>query len=104
MINEISAAESASKPVQKAGRQLGAVAQKLQDITQQLMKMGQEHGAEALLADATLYLEYFSLVAVAWIWLKQAVVADKALENAVGEERSFYESKIHTMRYFYEYE
>jgi alkylation response protein AidB-like acyl-CoA dehydrogenase len=105
LINTISLSENASKYVQKAGRQLGAVAQKLQDVTQQLMKMGQEHGAETLLADATLFLEYFSLVAIAWIWLKQAVVADEALQHgAAGDEKNFYESKIHTMRYFYEYE
>ncbi|MEN9612231.1 MAG: hypothetical protein RLZZ628_3045 [Bacteroidota bacterium] len=105
LINTISLSENASKSVQKAGRQLGAVAQKLQEVTQQLMKMGQEHGAETLLADATLYLEYFSLVAIAWIWLKQAVVADSALiHGATGDDKNFYESKIHTMRYFYEYE
>ncbi len=62
---------------------------------------------EILLADATLFLEYFSLVTIAWMWLKQGIVAAKALDKAVDlspDDTLFYESKLATMRYFFEYE
>ena len=59
-----------------------------------------------MLADATLYLEYFGLVVVAWMWLKQGIVADKALQDGVdvADEKLFLESKLATMRFFFEYE
>lgn len=61
---------------------------------------------ERFLADATLYMEMFSLIAVAWQWLKQGRIAQEALltKNPQGNELQFYESKLHTMRYFYAYE
>ena len=75
-------------------------------LTQKILENGQESGAEVMLADATLYLEYFGLVVVAWMWLKQGIAADKALQQGVegADDKLFYESKLVTMRYFFEYE
>lgn len=60
---------------------------------------------ELFLADATLYLELFGLIAVAWQWLGQALAAQEALarEPSAGEAL-FYQGKIHTCRYFFHYE
>jgi len=51
-------------------------------------------------------MEFFGITTVAWIWLKQAIVAKQALitQNLEESESSFYESKIHTMKFFYHYE
>jgi butyryl-CoA dehydrogenase len=61
---------------------------------------------ERFLADATLYMEMFGILAVAWQWLKQGTVAKTALitQSPQGEDLQFYESKLHTMRYFFAYE
>jgi butyryl-CoA dehydrogenase len=61
---------------------------------------------ERFLMDATLYMELFGIITVAWQWLKQAVVAKQALitQNPEGDELAFYESKLHTMKYFFHYE
>jgi alkylation response protein AidB-like acyl-CoA dehydrogenase len=60
---------------------------------------------EVFLADATLYLEYFSLVVIAWQWLKQGTVAQKALAaNNVPTDSDFYRGKVFAMRYFFHYE
>lgn len=57
------------------------------------------------LGDATLYLELFGLVAVAWQWLKQGLAASKALADGAGEsDEVFYQGKLTTMRYFFAYE
>ncbi|MFA0810613.1 acyl-CoA dehydrogenase [Microbulbifer epialgicus] len=57
------------------------------------------------LSNATLYLDVFGCVLVAWIWLRQAIVAEKALENNPGEEdKHFYCGKIHTARFYFEWE
>ncbi len=86
-------------------QKLGEVAQRLQALTMDILKIGKEQGAEVMLADATLYLDYFSTVTIAWLWLKQGLVAEKALKNgAEGDDFIFYESKMATLRYFFDYE
>jgi butyryl-CoA dehydrogenase len=64
-----------------------------------------EKGAETFLADATLYLELFSIVTIAWQWLRQATVARAALHHRAGRaDADFYAGKILTARYFFAYE
>ena len=74
-------------------------------ITDYLATLAKTVPAEVFLADATLYLEYFGIVAIAWQWLKQGLVAQQALHAEIGEDdRHFYQGKLHTLRYFMEYE
>jgi butyryl-CoA dehydrogenase len=77
----------------------------LQDLTQHLITIAQQQGPEAFLADATLYLEFFSIVAIAWQWLLQGVAVQKALNNeAKKADQNFYQGKMFTLRYFFAYE
>ncbi|MBL7816213.1 MAG: acyl-CoA dehydrogenase [Saprospiraceae bacterium] len=87
-------------------QQLGEKMTELTTLTQKILVNGREKGAEVMLADATLYLDYFGLVVIAWQWLKQGIAAEKALAQNVDieDEKQFYESKIVAMRYFFEYE
>lgn len=77
--------------------------QRLEKITQHLLKIAQTGNIENYLADATHYMEFFGITCVAWQWLKMGAVAAKALENST-ENQEFYASKLHTMKYFYKYE
>lgn len=81
-------------------------AKALHRITIKLMELAGKDRPEVFLADATLYLEYFGIVVIAWQWLKQAVAAANALaEGEVAEEQyQFYQGKIFTCRYFFAYE
>lgn len=74
--------------------------------TTQLLAIAAKGDAEVFLSDATLYLELFGLLNVSWMWLKQATVAQKTLDekNPAGDEQQFYASKIHTMRFYFHYE
>ena len=86
-------------------QKVGEAAQHLQSMTNEVFKIGKEKGVETMLADATLYLEYFSLVVMGWMWLKQGIVAEKALKNDVtADDKLFYQSKIATLKYYYDYE
>ncbi|WP_373497479.1 acyl-CoA dehydrogenase [Aquiflexum sp.] len=58
---------------------------------------------EEFLADATLYLEYLSILTIAWQWLQQGLIAQKNLSKG-SLEKDFYQGKIMCMRYFFEYE
>ena len=93
--------------LKKYADQLASKAQELQKVTQHLvMNFAMKGQVERFLADATLYMEFFSLVAVGWQWLNQATAAKQALVtgNVEGDDLTFYESKLHTMRYFFAYE
>ncbi|WVM91557.1 acyl-CoA dehydrogenase [Halopseudomonas pachastrellae] len=57
------------------------------------------------LANATAYLDLFGRVVVGWIWLRQALVAERALEaGAADSEADFYQGKLHAARYFMDWE
>jgi butyryl-CoA dehydrogenase len=79
--------------------------EKLQEVTARLVQLSREKGPEFFLADATLYLEFFGIIAVAWQWLVQALVGLKILEKKLSEdENSFYQGKFQTFLYFFHYE
>ena len=101
--------------VQKAGEgpeslkiyaeQLETALKTLETVTFNLIGVAQSKGPAAYLADATLYLEFFGIMTVAWQWLKQGIIAEKALQSAKSKrEKNFYQGKIYTFKYFFEYE
>ncbi len=86
-------------------RELSEALDKLMRVTSHLVGISQHKGPEHFLADATLYLEFFGIVSVAWQWLLQALAVQKALERGLpaGEEK-FYQGKFYVFRYFFGYE
>jgi alkylation response protein AidB-like acyl-CoA dehydrogenase len=79
--------------------------ERLAKVTLHLIGVAQSKGPEVFLADATLYLEFFGIICIAWQWLLQALAAQKALsKNSAGAEADFYQGKIYTFRYFFKYE
>jgi len=85
--------------------QLGVALEKLRNVTEHLLGLSQSAGRERSLADATLYLELFGIITIAWQWLLQGVVAQTALQDAHSAlDIDFYQGKLYTMRYFFRYE
>ena len=82
--------------------QLGEAINRLNKVTMHLLGLAAE--PTVFLADATLYLEFFGIVTLAWQWLRQATVAQAALATAQGDDQAFYHGKLMAARYFYEYE
>ena len=74
-----------------------------QKVTTHLLTVAKTQNSEIFLADANLYMELFGILNVAWQWLAQALVAQKALSNA-SSDTVFYESKIQTMQFYFHYE
>lgn len=83
--------------------QLTTALNRLDAVTRHLLSLA-PNDSEAFLADATLYLELFGIVTLAWQWLRQATVATAALPTAHGDDAHFYHGKLMAARYFYEYE
>jgi alkylation response protein AidB-like acyl-CoA dehydrogenase len=89
--------------LQHLAEQLEKALALLQKTTAHLLTLAPN--AEIYLADATLYLEMFGITTIAWQWLKQATTATQALPQAASEgDQHFYQGKLMTARYFFEYE
>ncbi|MEW6351277.1 MAG: acyl-CoA dehydrogenase [Thermodesulfobacteriota bacterium] len=87
------------------GERLRSSMDKLQMVTFHLAQFALRGEVEVFLADATLYLEFFGLIAVGWQWLLQGIAAQRGLDRDVSaQDRSFYEGKLLTMRYYFHYE
>jgi len=105
---EVERAAAAAAEDPELAREAGALREalgRLQEVTGRLAGLALEGKIELYLADASLYLEMFGHIAVAWQWLLQALRAREALgKGAAGSDRDFYRGKLHTFRYFFAYE
>lgn len=92
-----------SPELQPLCNDLAKASGKVQKVTNHLLEISGLN-VEAYLADATLYLEMVSVVAIAWQWLRQADVAQTALNADSALDADFYQGKIMAAKYFSEYE
>jgi butyryl-CoA dehydrogenase len=84
---------------------LESAVEKLKEVTRHLLNMASRESAELFLADATLYLEFFGIISVAWQWLLQGIYIQKGLRaNTSNSEADFLRGKFYTLRYFFSYE
>lgn len=79
------------------------------DLAKEVMKFlggfARQGQFERYLSDATVFMEFLSTIVVGWQWLKMAISARNALQkDPAGQEKGFYESKIHTMQFYFKYE
>lgn len=78
-------------------------------LTQKVLKFlsgfAQKGDFERFLSDANIFMDFFGTIVIGWQWLKMAAAAKQALVTGSLEQTvEFYESKIHTMKFFYKYE
>ena len=76
-----------------------------QKVVQKLMGYASEGDYQRFLSDATIFMEFFSTLLMAWIWLDIGREAQLAILNGntdYGGE--FYESKLHAMKFYFKYE
>ncbi|MFT6208071.1 MAG: butyryl-CoA dehydrogenase, partial [Colwellia sp.] len=86
-------------------QQLSTAVKSLQLTTEALLRAMTTTNIDLALANSVKYLELFGHVIVAWLWLKQGLVATKALENKPHQsDENFYQGKLQTLQYFYRFE
>ena len=86
-------------------RKLNESLENLKKVTNHVLVVAQKQGPEYLLADATLYLEFFGIITIAWQWLLQGLSIQRALNGDCGEtDLRFYRGKFIAFRYFFAYE
>lgn len=77
----------------------------LRQTTEFLLGSMLEKNIDLVLANSVKYLDMFGHVVIAWLWLKQGVVASRALATDPHEsDVNFYNGKLQAMRYFFNYE
>lgn len=98
--------EAATTPrCQQWALSLSETLQQAVQVTQTLGKSLMNEGPDGVLANASCYLHLFGHITVAWMWLRQANVAAKALEAAnTDDERNFYQGKLQAAQYFFHWE
>lgn len=82
-----------------------AALRQLDEVTTQLLATIREN-PDLGLANATIYLDLFGRVTLAWIWTRQAAVAARALAQAsvATGDADFYRGKLQAARYFFRWE
>jgi butyryl-CoA dehydrogenase len=82
---------------------LGKHVAALHSVSEILLKLVRRDPDRAL-SNATVYLDAFGRVTVAWLWLQQACVATRALDGDAGRDADFYKGKLQAARYYFEWE
>ena len=104
-VHKAIAAAKADAELQPLALELEKAVGNLEKVTAHLIGIAIKGNPEMFLADATLYLEFFGIIAIAWQWLMQATVAKKALAKDLSPgDINFYNGKLYTCRYFFGYE
>ena len=87
------------------GEALAKALETLEEVTKHLLSLAANESPEVFLADATLYLEFFGIISVAWQWLHQGLFIQKGLkDNPSGAEADFLHGKFYALRFFFAYE
>lgn len=85
--------------------ELAAAIATLKQTTEILLQSMGEKNIDLVLSNSVKYLELFGNVVVAWLWLKQGVVANRALaDQPHDEDLKFYRGKLQALRYFFRFE
>jgi len=84
---------------------LRAAMKSLDTVTEYLMAQSKTQPKDIWLSDATLYLEVFGTIAVAWQWLNQGPAIMEGLGSKKGKkDLNFYTGKLKALQFFFEYE
>ncbi len=100
----VAKAESNPEISPQAG-ELRKAAERLKEVIGHLVSVATGGNIDLFLADATLFMEFFGTIAVAWQWLLQALAVQSALaKGARPSDETFYAGKMYAFRFFFAYE
>ncbi len=81
--------------------QLAIAAKHAIDATRAAGKRMAEGDVRLALANASHYMTVLGHLAIGWVWLQQATIAQKRLPDATGDDRDFYAGKLQACRFFF---
>jgi alkylation response protein AidB-like acyl-CoA dehydrogenase len=81
--------------------QLAIAAKHAIDATRAAGKRMAEGDVRLALANASHYMTVLGHLAIGWVWLQQATIAQRQLPDATGDDRDFYAGKLQACRFFF---
>ena len=105
--------EKITETIQKASKfeslqayatQLTKAMETVQSTLAYLMPFAMQKSYQKYLADATIFMDLFSYTVIGWHWLMMGVKSAQNLEDGTGISKTFYESKLHAMKFYFKYE
>lgn len=105
VLNETIAAAKEKPELVPYAQKLEEAIAEVQKIMEHLLPFAFQQQYESFLADASLFMELTGHLLISWQWLRIATTAFEKMES--GEMRwpkSFYQEKVHTMKYYFVYE
>ncbi|MEH6634698.1 MAG: acyl-CoA dehydrogenase, partial [Halioglobus sp.] len=77
----------------------------LKRVTEFLLGSMLDRNIDLVLANSVKYLDLFGNVVLAWLWLKQGIVATQGLARSPHTaDENFYRGKLQAMQYFFRFE
>lgn len=74
----------------------------LKQVTSGVLGAAKTQNIDLVFSNSVSYLNMFGHITIAWLWLRQAAIAAKALENNPhSDDEKFYKGKIQAMKYFF---
>lgn len=102
---KIAIAESENTELANFGGDLRHMIGVIESTTAFLLTSMQTNNIDLVLANSVKYLDMFGHVVIAWLWLKQGLVAQSKLASKPYEsDENFYRGKLQAMRYFFNQE
>lgn len=88
--------------LQGAAKELADAVKQLQATTATVLGATKSQNIDLVFSNSVSYLDMFGHIVIAWLWLKQGMVANAALKEAPHkEDEDFYKGKMQAMQYFY---
>jgi alkylation response protein AidB-like acyl-CoA dehydrogenase len=93
-----------SEELRRSGKALNEALDRMMEVTRNLLCVTARGETDLGLANASVYLDLAGHTAMAWVWLRQALVAVARVGNASGGDRDFYQGKLQTCAWFFRWE
>ena len=104
-INEVTTEANNHEDLKPFAEKLTKSVGYVQRALEYLLPMAMKSDYESFLADASAFMKMTSNIVIAYQWLKMATRAKHALVTGdTSYSSNFYETKIHTMKFYYKYE
>ena len=98
------AAACNSDDLQSCGKDLLESLDRVMEVTRDLLCVIERGETELALANSSAYLNLVGHTVIAWVWLRQGLVAVKHLGPDTPDDRDFYQGKLQACAYFYRWE
>ena len=93
---------SQQQNLQPFAEQLKHAIENLKNVTAEVLAAAKTEQIDLVYSNSVSYLNMFGHITIAWLWLKQAAIADNALaEQPHVDDKKFYQGKVQAMKYFF---